>query len=68
VQRSLHIIGAIVFPVGVAIVILKGDALVAIPVIGSVIVAIALALFALILFRTSPTLTLCGHFSCPSMA
>jgi hypothetical protein len=30
VQRCLHIIGAIVFPVGAAIAILEGDALVAI--------------------------------------
>ena len=59
---------AIAFPRGVAVVILRGDALVAIPIVGSVIVVIALAVFALILFRTSPTLTLCGHFSCPSMA
>ena len=37
IQGWLHIIGAIVFPVGVAVVILKGEALVAIPIAGSLI-------------------------------
>jgi hypothetical protein len=53
VQGWLHMIGAIVFPVGVAIVILKGEALVAIPIVGSLIVAAAMALFAVIVFRTA---------------
>jgi hypothetical protein len=52
-QGWLHIVGAIVFPVGVAIVIARGDALVAIPIIGSLIVLLAVALFAVIVFRTS---------------
>ena len=46
-------IGAIVFPVGIAIVILKGEALIAIPIVGSLIVAAAMALFAVIVFRTA---------------
>ena len=46
-------IGAIAFPVGVAIVILKGEALVAIPIVGSLIVVAAMALFTLIVFRTA---------------
>jgi hypothetical protein len=53
VQGWLHMIGAIVFPVGIAIVILKGEALVAIPIVGSLIVAAAMALFAVIVFRTA---------------
>src|SRR5271154_3456915 len=54
VQGWLHMIGAIAFPVGVAIVILKGEALVAIPIVGSLIVTAAMALFAVIVFRTAP--------------
>jgi hypothetical protein len=53
IQGWLHIIGAIVFPVGVAVVILKGEALVALPIVGSLIVAVAMAMFALIVFRTA---------------
>ena len=53
IQGWLHMIGAIVFPAGVAIVILKGEALVAIPIAGSLIVVAAMALFALIVFRTA---------------
>ena len=54
-QGWRHISGAIVFPVGVTIVIPQEDGLVAIPVIGSVIVAIALAALALIGFRSAAT-------------
>ena|SRR6202043_35079 len=53
VQGWLHIIGAIAFPVGVAFVIVKGEALVAIPIVGSLIVTAAMALFAVIVFRTA---------------
>ncbi|WJR75118.1 hypothetical protein [Bradyrhizobium sp. NP1] len=53
VQGWLHIIGSIVFPAGVALVILKGEALVAIPILGSLIVLLAMALFAAIVFRTA---------------
>ena len=52
-QGWLHMIGAVVFPAGVAIVILKGEALVAIPIAGSLIVLAAMALFAVIVFQTS---------------
>jgi len=52
-QGWLHIAGSILFPVGVAIVIGKGEALIALPIIGSLIVLAAMALFALIVFRTS---------------
>jgi hypothetical protein len=53
VQGWLHMISAIVFPAGVAIVILKGEALVAIPIVGSLIMLVAMALFAVIVFRTA---------------
>jgi hypothetical protein len=52
-QGWLHIIGAILFPAGVAIVILKGTAFLIAPVVGSLIVVAATALFAVIVFRTS---------------
>ena len=38
---------------GVAIVILKGEALIAIPIVGSLIVTAATALFVVIVFRTA---------------
>jgi peptidoglycan/LPS O-acetylase OafA/YrhL len=53
VQGWLHIVGAIVFAVGVAIVISKGESLVAIPIVGSLVVLMAVALFAVIVFRTT---------------
>jgi formate/nitrite transporter FocA (FNT family) len=53
VQGWLHIVGAIVFPLGVAIVVLKGESLIALPIIGSLIVVAAMALFAVIVFRTA---------------
>ena len=34
IQGWLHIVGGIVFPVGVAIVVLKGDAFVVLPIVG----------------------------------
>jgi peptidoglycan/LPS O-acetylase OafA/YrhL len=53
VQGWLHIVGAIVFPVGVAIVIGKGESMVAVPIIGSLVVVMAVVLFAAIVFRTT---------------
>jgi hypothetical protein len=53
IQGWLHIIGGIVFPVGVAIVILKGTSFIVLPIVGSLIVVAATALFAVIVFRTS---------------
>jgi hypothetical protein len=55
VQGWLHIVGAILFPAGVAIVILKGASFIAAPIIGSLIVTAAMALFAVIVFQTSRT-------------
>lgn len=52
-QGWLHIIGAIVFPVGVGVVVTRGEALIALPIVGSLILVVAIALFAVIVFRTS---------------
>jgi hypothetical protein len=53
IQGWLHIVGGILFPLGVAIVVLKGESYVAFPILGSLIVFAATALFAVIMFRTS---------------
>ena len=53
VQRWLHILGAILFPAGVAVVILKGTSFIAAPIVGSLIVTAAMALFAVIVFRSA---------------
>ena len=53
VQGWLHIAGSILFPAGVAIVVLKGTSFIAAPIVGSLIAIAAMALFALIVFRTS---------------
>jgi hypothetical protein len=53
IQGWLHIVGGIVFPAGVALVVLKGPAFIAAPIVGSLIVVVAIALFAVIVFRTS---------------
>jgi peptidoglycan/LPS O-acetylase OafA/YrhL len=53
VQGWLHIVGAIVFPIGVAIVISKGESMIAVPIIGSLVVVMAVVLFAAIVFRTT---------------
>ena len=52
-QGWLHIAGAILFPAGVAIVVLKGTSFIAAPIVGSLIVVAAMALFTVILFRTA---------------
>jgi hypothetical protein len=52
-QGGLHITGAILFPAGVAIVILKGASFIAAPIVGSLIAVAAMALFAVIVFKTS---------------
>ena len=53
IQGWLHILGAVLFPAGVAIVLLKGPSFEAAPIAGSLMVVAAMALFALIVFRTS---------------
>jgi hypothetical protein len=54
VQGWLHIVGAILFPAGVAVVVLKGPSFIAAPIAGSLVVTAAMALFAVIVFRSSP--------------
>ena len=54
VQGWLHIAGAILFPAGVAVVVLKGPSFIAAPIAGSLVVTAAMALFAVIVFRSSP--------------
>ena len=53
VQGWLHIIGAVLFPTGIAIVLLKGTSFVFAPILGSLIVIVAVVLFAVIVLRTS---------------
>jgi hypothetical protein len=52
VQGWLHMTGAILFPAGVAVVLLKGPSFEAAPIAGSLIVVAAMALFAVIVFRS----------------
>jgi hypothetical protein len=51
-QGWLHIAGGILFPAGVALVLLKGPSVEAAPIAGSLIVVAAMLLFAVIVFRT----------------
>jgi hypothetical protein len=53
VQGWLHMIGAILFPAGVAVVLLKGPSFEVAPIAGSLIVVAAMALFVVIVFQTS---------------
>jgi len=52
-QGWLHIVGGIVFPAGVAMVVVYGESYIAAPIVGSLIVVAAMALFTIIVFRTS---------------
>lgn len=52
-QSWLHLVGAVLFPVGIAVVLKKGEAFIVLPIVGSLIVLAAVLLFALIVFRTS---------------
>jgi hypothetical protein len=53
VQGWLHMVGAILFPAGIAAVLLKGPSVEAAPIAGSLLVVAAMALFAVIVFRTA---------------
>lgn len=53
VQGWLHIIGGLLLPAGVAIVITEGNSFIAFPIVGSLITLAAMALFAVIVFRTA---------------
>lgn len=52
-QGWLHILGGILLPAGVAVVVTYGNAFVALPIVGSLIMLTAMALFAVIVFRTA---------------
>ena len=52
-QSWLHIAGAVLFPIGIAIVVKKGESFIILPIIGSLVVVAAVILFAVIVFRTS---------------
>jgi hypothetical protein len=52
VQGTLHIVGGIMFPVGIGITLLANHAYMAIPIIGSLIMLAAMALFVVIVLRT----------------
>lgn len=52
-QAWLHITGAILFPIGIALVTTRGEALIIVPIVGSLIVLAAVLLFAVIVFQTS---------------
>jgi hypothetical protein len=53
VQGWLHMAGAILFPAGIAVVLLKGPSFEAAPVAGSLLVVTAMALFVVIVFRSA---------------
>ena len=53
VQGWLHMVGAVLFPVGIAVVLLKGPSFEAAPVAGSLLVVTAMALFVVIVFRSA---------------
>jgi hypothetical protein len=67
-QGWLHIAGAILFPAGIALVVLKGTSFIAAPIIGSLIVVAAMALFALIVFRSAQSLISSHQFSSEAKA
>ena len=53
VQGWLHMVGAVLFPAGIAVVLLKGPSFEAAPVAGSLLVVTAMALFVVIVFRSA---------------
>jgi hypothetical protein len=53
VQGWLHMVGSILFPAGVAVVLLKGPSFETAPIAGSLIMVAAMALFVVIVFRFS---------------
>ncbi|TWC06911.1 hypothetical protein FBZ93_101202 [Bradyrhizobium macuxiense] len=53
IQGWLHIVGGVLFPAGVAAVLLRGPAFEAAPIVGSLLVVAAMALFTVVVFRTS---------------
>jgi hypothetical protein len=52
IQGWLHILGSILFPTGIALVLVGGPGYIAAPIIGSFVVVLAMALFVVVVFRT----------------
>jgi hypothetical protein len=52
IQGWLHILGSILFPTGIALVLVGGKAYIVAPIIGSLVVVLAMALFLVVVFRT----------------
>jgi hypothetical protein len=52
IQGWLHILGSLLFPAGIALVLVGGHAYMVAPVVGSLIVILATTLFAVVVFRT----------------
>jgi hypothetical protein len=52
IQGWLHILGSILFPTGIALVLVGGKVYIAAPIIGSLVVVLAMALFVVVVFRT----------------
>jgi hypothetical protein len=55
IQGWLHILGSILFPAGIAIVLVNGPAYMAAVIVGSLIMVLAMALFVIVVFRTRAT-------------
>ncbi|WP_234831097.1 cbb3-type cytochrome c oxidase subunit I [Rhodopseudomonas palustris] len=53
IQGGLHIVGAVLFPLGIALSITQGPAYMPVPVVGSLVVTAAVALFGIIVIRTA---------------
>jgi hypothetical protein len=54
VQATLHIIGAILFPAGIAAVLTYGPGMEILPISGGIVVLLATILFAVVAFRRQP--------------
>ena len=52
IQGWLHILGSILFPTGIALVLVSGKAYIAAPIVGSLVVVLAMVLFVVVIFRT----------------
>ncbi len=53
VQAALHMLGAVAFPGGLALMLLYGDGWIAAPIAGSLVVVAGFALFCVVVLRTA---------------
>jgi hypothetical protein len=53
IQGWLHIAGSVIFPAGIALVLVNGPSWIVAPIVGSLIVLLAVVLFAVVVFRTA---------------